>query len=92
MNQTKIFRKEEKTMMTMIMNKPQSTQMTSALETGLGFMRSNYHYGWDLAVDSKPECNLFEAIIADLRQLHKRFSGSFHSLFKRAVGIGTGTQ
>lgn len=42
-------------MIAMIMkNKPQFTQMSFALETGLGLVRSNYHYGWDLIVDSKP--------------------------------------
>lgn len=80
-------------MIAMIMkNKPQFTQMSFALETGLGLVRSNYHYGWDLIVDSKPECSLFSAIIAYLRQLYNSFSGSFHSRFKRSADIGTGTR
>ena len=80
-------------MIAMIMkNKPQFTQMSFALETGLGLVRSNYHYGWDLIVDSKPECSLFSAIIAYLRQLHNSISGSFHSRFKRSADIGTGTR
>ena len=71
--------------------KPQSTQM-SALETGLGFVRSNYHYGWDLSVDNKPEQGLFTAIIESLRKLYTASSGSFHNRFKRSVPIGTGTR
>lgn len=47
------------------------SEQLCALETELGFVRSNYHYGWDLAVNSEPECSLFSAIIAYLRQLHK---------------------
>ena len=79
-------------MMTMSMTcKPQSTQM-SALETGLGFVRSNYHYGWDLSVDNKPEQGLFTAIIESLRKSYTASSGSFHNRFKRSVPIGTGTR
>lgn len=76
-------------MIAMIMkNKPQFTQMSFALETGLGFVRSNYHYGWESAVDSKLEYRLF----AELRKLHKAISGSFHSLFAWAAGIESGTR
>ena len=71
--------------------KPQSTQM-SALETGLGFVRSNYHYGWDLSVDNKPEQGLFTSIIESLRKLYTASSGSFHNRLKRSVPIGTGTR
>ena len=64
------------------------SEQLCALETGLGFVRSNYHYGWESAVDSKLEYRLF----AELRKLHKAISGSFHSLFAWAAGIESGTR
>lgn len=73
-------------MIAMIMRN--KSKQLCALETGLGFVRSNYHYGWDSAVDSKPEYNFF----AELRKLHKAISGSFHSLFEWAASIKTGTR
>lgn len=80
-------------MRSMIMrNKPQFTQTTFALETGLGLLCSNYRYGWNLIVDNKPEYSFFSVIIAHFRQLHNSFSGSFHSRFKRSADIGTGTR
>lgn len=88
----KFLERIEKTMTTMIMKHEPQFLQTSALETGLGSLCSNYHYGWDLAVDSKPEYNLFAGSLKKFRQLHKIFSGYFHGLFKRAVGIGTGTR
>ena len=79
-------------MMTMTMTrKSQSTQM-SALETGLGCVRSDYHYGWDLFADNKPEQDLFTVIIESLRKLYSKSSGSFHNRFKRSVQVGTGTR
>lgn len=73
-------------MIAMIMRN--KSEQLCALETGLSFVRSNYHYGWESAVDSKPEHSFF----AELRKLHKAISGSFHSLFKWAAGIETGTR
>ena len=73
-------------MIAMIMRN--KSEQLCALETRLGFVRSNYHYGWDSAVDSKPEYNLF----AELRKLHKAISGSFHNLFEWAASIETGTR
>ena len=78
-------------MMTMsIMHKSES--QIPALATGLGFVCSNYHCGWDLSVDNKPEQGLFTAITESLRKLYTASSGSFHNRFKRSVPIGTGTR
>lgn len=88
----KILERIEKTMTTMIMKHEPQFLQTSALETGLGSLCSNYHYGWNRIVDNAPEYNLFAGSLTKFRQLHKIFSGSFHSLFNRAVNIGTGTR
>lgn len=79
-------------MTTMIMKHEPQFLQTSALETGLGSLCSNYHYGWDRIVDNTPKYSLFARSLVNFTQLHKTFSGSFHSLFKRPVGIGTGTR
>lgn len=73
-------------MIAMIMRN--KSEQLCALETELGFVRSNYHYGWESAVDSKAEYNFF----AELRKLHKAISGPFHSRFKRSADIGIGTR
>lgn len=44
-------------MIAMIMRN--KSEQLCALETELGFVRSNYHYGWESAVDSKPEYSFF---------------------------------
>lgn len=79
-------------MTTMIMKHEPQFLQTSALETGLGSLCSNYHYGWDRIVDNTPKYSLFARSLVNFTQLYKTFSGSFHGLFKRAVGIGTGTR
>lgn len=42
-------------MTTMIMKHEPQFLQTSALETGLGSLCSNYHYGWDRIVDNTPK-------------------------------------
>lgn len=79
-------------MTTMIMKHEPQFLQTSALETGLSSMCSNYHYGWNRIIDNMPKYSLFARNLTRFTQLHNTFSGSFHSLFKRAVGIGTGTR
>ena len=76
----------------MIMTNEQLHTPMTALETGLGSLRSNQLYGGNASGDHKPEDSLFVAIIAGLRKLYNRCSGSFYSRFKRSVRVGTGTR
>lgn len=53
-------------MIAMIMRN--KSEQLCALETGFSFVRSNYHYGWESAVDSKPKYSFF----AELKNYIKR--------------------